>query len=802
LNSPGVEPRVRASFRGANASRLGRLLHVRTGLPPVFVLSATLVCLAVAPTPSFARLNAGWTGGWPPAHVNHTPIDEHYQDGNYGVNVVAVGDILGSRQIVLWLEFYNAASSTWWISPAALRVRIDGGDWRVCYYSCWSSLQATQVCTGFEHYLWDHQIYGLEPNLSTTFWAVFELPKYEFDSMKSLSIELPIPDGKILADVSISSERKPERLPYIQMVHPVQGRSYSWLGSVRFRVLDTNHRPINWSMELDGGFLSEGTAGPTAVCPIEVEESLESRQLSDGPHHLVVRATDGRVSEVMSVGFSVRSSTELGLKWAINTSAVFSGMTFGEGYEGCQTVWDTDGDGANEIVFGTRRGHSRRIWCFDSHTDLDWIYPPIDQDGLPGDPKGKVSLVDVDRDGVCELCFAAGGRLHVLRGDGNVLWTWDDPNPAVAIEGPPQAYDVDGDGYVDFFVSDSAGYVHRVTVEGQLVWSTPIGRPSGGQPTICDIDRDGEHEVVVPGSDRLVFCLDANTGREKWRFDSGGSIRSQPVIVADVDRDREYEAVIWNDLGAVICISSIGTEIWRWMVPSPGIIRLCQAIGDVDGDDSLDMVIMSGSGMFCVDIGAAEPVTKWEINVTEWSQEGLLPEGAFADYHSSYQLIADVDGDGGLEILWLAPFPIVTDGATGRLEAYYINDHVDVVFPAQNGGWWGDVDGDGLSEWICELKGKNRAETQVYCLTLGGGFPAKSAWPEYYHCAYPGWCQGEQDWLALRGAYSNSVWFPIADVCGPCLGFLLLVRLFGFDSTMRLNSASSRVPPKYTACSL
>ncbi len=90
---------------------------------------------------------------------------------------------------------------------------------------------------------------------------------------------------------------------------------------------------------------------------------------------------------------------EIGLKWAINTSAVFSGMTFGAGHQGCQTVWDVDGDGTNEIVFGTRRGASRRLWCFDADGGFEWIYPPMDQDGLPGDPMSKVSPVDLNRDG-------------------------------------------------------------------------------------------------------------------------------------------------------------------------------------------------------------------------------------------------------------------------------------------------------------------------------------------------------------------------------------------------------------------
>jgi hypothetical protein len=77
------------------------------------------------------------------------------------------------------------------------------------------------------------------------------------------------------------------------------------------------------------------------------------------------------------------------------------------------------------------------------------------------------------------------------------------------------------------------------------------------------------------------------------------------------------------------------------------------------------MAVMASSGAFLIDIGRETPTTKWEVNFTQWSEEGRLPPGAQANHWGSYQVIADIDGDGEQEILWLAPFPIVTDGATG-----------------------------------------------------------------------------------------------------------------------------------------
>ena len=400
---------------------------------------------------------------------------------------------------------------------------------------------------------------------------------------------------------------------------------------------------------------------------------------------------------------------------------------------------------------------------------------PIDEDGLPDQPLSKASLVDVDGDGTYELAFTAGPNLYVLRGNGTLVWSWRDPTGSKML-GPPQAFDVDGDGRVEFFMNDNAGIIYRLNHRGELVWTwLRAGKDIQAPPTIADVDRDGEFEVLFASQDHNVYSIDAATGRGEWKLDVGANMMRNPVIVADVNGDGEYEAVVWTDppRSSVVCIGFYGEELWRWVHPRNVATRMCQAMGDVDGDGSMDMVLMSQSDGVCIDIGGDSPRLVWQLNFSQMARDGLIPQGAVASAWSSYQLIADIDGDGQQEVLWLAPYPIVTDGRTGRPEAYYVNDHVALSRRQENGGWWGDVDGDGESEWVVELNGNSYIGTLVYSLTLGGRFPTGSFWPEYYHCAYPGEYQREQDWLLLKAAYSNSLWFPISQAWSVGL-FLLL----------------------------
>jgi outer membrane protein assembly factor BamB len=483
---------------------------------------------------------------------------------------------------------------------------------------------------------------------------------------------------------------------------------------------------------------------------------------------------------------------EMTLEYTINLTKLFPPNIFGAGIRGFATVYDCDGDGTNEIYFGSRRGDSRRFWSFNGKTgEMNWIYPPISEDGLLGDPFSKPTLVDVDNDGVYEIAFQGRmGQLVVLNHDGSVKWIWTHPGgEPIPMLNPVQALDTDGDGFVEFFSNDDNGYIYRVSHEGQLVWtSAKAGAANEANPTVGDVDGDGEMEVIWGSNDQFVYCVKASTGEEKWRFDTGAWMDEMNVIVADVNNDNAYEIIAYNDnpISSVFCLSWFGTEIWRWSPGEGANIRIGQAIADVDKDGRLDMVLSTDIGHFCIDIAGDAPILKWEINCTKWGEEGIMPAEGAGNMRSPYQLIIDIDGDDQLEAILISngpnvTIPIVVDATTGELEAIYQNPNIKGRYGCV-GVWSGDVDGDGVSEYMFGAEGNTHSQSQRYVLTLGGKWPAEAPWPEMAHSALPYEDQQNADWLTMKALSSNSLFFPIPEFV---LGGISALALLGLLARKR-----------------
>lgn len=176
------------------------------------------------------------------------------------------------------------------------------------------------------------------------------------------------------------------------------------------------------------------------------------------------------------------------------------------------SIHDIDGDGVNELIFGT--GHALgetpgegyiHIYQFDGQRyRREWKSPDLN-----GDPEGML-IEDVDGDGNFEIVVGNGyryfpGFLYIFRYSGG-LGVGEPDIYEMVLESDdigPKAYgldaaDIDGDGIIEIVIGNQPGYIwvfdgstHEVEWKSDLLGTDILGIK------LYDIDRDGQIEIIA-----------------------------------------------------------------------------------------------------------------------------------------------------------------------------------------------------------------------------------------------------------------------------------------------------------------
>ena len=352
----------------------------------------------------------------------------------------------------------------------------------------------------------------------------------------------------------------------------------------------------------------------------------------------------------------------------------------------CETGWyaspaaaDVDGDGQVDALWG---GYT--LMAVNGSTGaLEWHYAPIGGDRIWPD----VALVDLNGDHRPEIVAAFYSQLVVLGGSGTPLPSWPAQPFASGEMRTLAVADLDGDHVPEILVADAA--------------STRTG-----QWTVLEPDA-----AVRPGWPRLQTA----SGAEGY----AAGCYNENVAVADLDGDGRGELVASSDVHYLASFQDDGTPIpadlrfatsshpsplWGQVNfnldeaediqgysnctgpsdPRPNFASSPPAIADLDGDGSLEIVVV-GRFQDCsvqpqVDLFEEPYVlrpdrTRWAAGSFDWtvlptpigSAAPLAPLDAFDVIQAPQPnpVLADLDGDGQKEIL----FP----SYDGRLHALWLD---------------------------------------------------------------------------------------------------------------------------------
>jgi hypothetical protein len=360
------------------------------------------------------------------------------------------------------------------------------------------------------------------------------------------------------------------------------------------------------------------------------------------------------------------------------------------GNQSAPSFGDLDGDGDLDLVSGE---YSGTFLYFENTGDA--ANPAFVPSGvafaspLSGEFYSKPSLADVDRDG--DLDLVAGGYVfHYFENTGSAsvahfVHRTGAANPLVNQLAPtpisfpsPSLGDLDGDGDLDLVSGKNDGgfaYYARVHPEtppmieltggANPLFGKDVGALAG--PALADLDADGDADLVV-GEDLGTFRFFENThsatNPQYYVERTGGANplngrdvgnEARPAF-GDLDGDGDLDLLAGRSAGDFDYFANTGSAtvpLFAALVENPfglagiGSASSSPALGDIDGDGDLDLVVGGSDGAltYFENTGSATA----PVFVERAGNANPLEALALPDYTSP--TIGDFDDDGDLDVI-------------------------------------------------------------------------------------------------------------------------------------------------------
>ncbi|MDI6840198.1 MAG: C25 family cysteine peptidase [bacterium] len=267
-------------------------------------------------------------------------------------------------------------------------------------------------------------------------------------------------------------------------------------------------------------------------------------------------------------------------------------------------------------------------------------------------------VADIDNDDLFEIIhvirqFGVTSKfvVEVLNMDGIKVWATSlpcIPNSPYRVVSSPALVDVNDDGNLDVLIGGSDGQLWALnSINGNTIWTFEMGGEIVVSPVVSDIDRDGELDIIVGNGTSwgglTTLCVLNKNGAKKWEYSFQGIPYSNGIVatpgVADITGDQRLEIIQPIDGWGIVVFDCEGNIIRQNLFTS--LAYSSPAIGDIDRDGSLDIIVGLGSMLYAfTDNGETELTEKWAI-------------GTHPDWDvTSSPALADFNNDGYLEIVF------------------------------------------------------------------------------------------------------------------------------------------------------
>ena len=315
---------------------------------------------------------------------------------------------------------------------------------------------------------------------------------------------------------------------------------------------------------------------------------------------------------------------------------------------------DLNGDGFLDVIYLDKRGNLNVI--------NGKLRKPLWNIPLPYQiqfPLGIV-LADLNNNNLPDILFPANNSIiYAIDGKAGTE-IWASPLFGERFSGNPVVADLNGDKLPDVFICSRSGQVHiGFGKYGNPEWSTLQAEAEiRCTPSAGDVDNDGLPEAIVGTENGKILIYDGtkenfsqvfNVNEEfqkaKGSFFEDHQIR-QRIAIGKLNSDDYADLVILTEQRHILALD--GKDLKRlWFdefesdLASSSLLPL--ALGDLNGDRKLEVVLATSDGKVIVYDGIGKGNTQKKIN---W---GYVPETV--EEFVTYPVLVDFDKDKNADVL-------------------------------------------------------------------------------------------------------------------------------------------------------
>jgi len=450
-----------------------------------------------------------------------------------------------------------------------------------------------------------------------------------------------------------------------------------------------------WDFDGDGGFDWQEKGWAPGLAGTVIDAQSLSRPVfvdldHDGDMDLVLGNAAGNVLGYRNDG------TDKGPVWtAVGALKTADDSPVKVGSNSVPAFGDLDGDGDSDLLVGEQTGKVFFYRNTGTAQVPQWslVGPLADAGGTvisANDSLSAPALADLDNDGDLDLCLGNGqGTIILYRNTGTPAssqWvlegTLNDASAALVDVGSgsvPVFADLDDDQDLDLMIGEYYGTVilYRNTGTGSVPqWSLQGALVDGGgttldvgwssTPALADLDEDGDLDLFIGEWYGKVFLFE-NKGTKTaslWEFRSarynfvGGQSQARPAL-GDLDGDGDLDLLVGEGSGKIahyLNASEGGIPSWMpagFLADGGGnAVSVASfsspALADTDGDGDLDLYVGAYNGTIACFQNTGTPT------LPQWLSTGTLSDGTGTAITMSYHAaptFADLDGDGDLDLI-------------------------------------------------------------------------------------------------------------------------------------------------------